>query len=67
MTFSGEMMITFLLVDMSKGIVNGIVFPDPAPAMTIAPNPRTIASETSIRQSYRSLLKCSGNNLTKSF
>ena len=60
-------MITFLLISMSKGIMNGIVFPDPVPAMTIASNPRIIASETSICQSYGSLPKRSWNNLAKSF
>jgi len=34
--------------------MNGIVFPDPVPPMTIASNPRIIASETSICQAYGS-------------
>src|SRR6202040_1721849 len=58
---------TFLFVSMSKGIMNGIVFSDPVPAMTIASNLRIIASETSICQSYGSLPKHSQNNLAKSF
>ena len=60
-------MITFLLISMSIGIMNHIVFPDPVPAMTIASNPRIIASETSICQSYGSLPKRSQNNLVKLF
>jgi hypothetical protein len=36
----------------SNGIINGMVFPAPVPAITTQSRPRTIASATSICQSY---------------